>query len=176
MDEKLRDKIVTAVEKSFCAAGAKDYESGIEQARKLIALAYDGVESMKTPNDLRALLDSCPSLSRREQMICFFVAWNLPGLCRIALKLAAKRVAHDLPAINTGRPPALSTGQILEALNYVSKLNRSGCPLEVAQWRTARKFDCSLRTIQRLWKDRAEFSSDSANPEVSVEEVIEYFK
>jgi hypothetical protein len=32
------------------------------------------------------------------------------------------------------------------------------------------KFGCSLRTIERLWKDRAAYKGDAALPEVTMDE------
>lgn len=174
MDEKLREKLVNAVEKSFHVAGARDYESGIEQARKLIAFVYEGVNSMKTPDELRLLLDSFPALSKREELIGLFIAQNLPGILRLGLKLAAKKAASDLPGLKSGRPPALSLQQVHEALDYVSKLNRQGCPFEVAKLRTGQRFGCSPRTIERLWKGRAAFADDSPVIAPTIDEALSY--
>jgi hypothetical protein len=174
VNEKLRDKIVDAVEKSFRIAGAKDYESGIEQARKLIAFAYEGIDSMKTQDDLRAGLDSCSPLSRREELIGLLIAQNLPGILRLGLKLAAKKAATDLPILNSGRPQALSSQEARDALDYVSRLNRQGCPFEAAKSRTAQKFNCSIRTIERLWKDRSILLSDQETPDVTIDEALRY--
>ncbi len=174
MDQKLREKFVDAVEKSFLVVGAKDYESGMNQARKLIAFAYEGIESMKTPDDLRTLLDSCPPISKREQLIGLLIAQNLPGILRLGLKLAAKRAVTDLPALNSGRPPALSSQKAHEALDYVSKLNRQGCPFEVAKSRAAQKFRCSLRTIERLWTKRESIDDEEEIVEVTMDDALNY--
>lgn len=160
VDERLREKLVDALEKSFRAVGAADYGSGIEQARKLIAFASDGIESIKTADDLRTALDSCSPLKKREELMCLLLAQSLPGLLRLGLKLAAKKAASDLPPLNNGRPPALSRMQAKEAIDYVSKLHRSGCQFEAAKFRTAQKFQCSLRTIERLWKERSRYLED----------------
>jgi hypothetical protein len=174
VDEKFREKFVDAVEKSFKVMGAQDYESGIEPARRITTFAYEGVESIKTPDDLRAVLDALPPLSRREQLIGLLIAQNLPGILRFGLKIAAKKAASDLPALNSGRPPALSSQQGHEALDYVSKLNRQGCSFEVAKSRTAQRFGCSLRTIERLWKDRAAFLNNQEERDVTIDEALRY--
>jgi hypothetical protein len=174
VDEKLREQIVSALEKAMKAVGAKDYESGMEQTSRLAAAVHESVESMKTLDDLRVLLDRLPPLSKREELIISMISRNLPGILRLGFKLAAKRAAADLPALANGRPPALSSQQAHEAIDYVSKLNRQGCSFEVAKSRTAQKFACSLRTIERLWKDRAAFLNDQGEPDVTIHEALRY--
>jgi hypothetical protein len=173
VNEKLREKIIAAVEKSIKIAGAKDYQSGMEQARKLLAFLYEGVESMKTPDDLRTLLDGCPPMSRREEMVYLLLAQNMHHVLRLGLRAAAKKAASDLPG--GGRPPALSKKEAREALDYLAKLNRMGCPFAVSKTRTAQKYGCTVRTIERLWSQRASFSDDAKEPEVSLEEAVYYF-
>jgi hypothetical protein len=174
VDKKLREQIVSALEKAMKAVGAKDYESGMEQTSRLAAVVHESVESMKTLNDLRIMLDKLPPLSKQEEKIALLVARNLPGVLRFGLKLAAKSAAADLPALNSGRPPALSSQQAHEAIDYVSKLNRQGCSFEVAKSRTAQKFACSLRTIERLWKERASFLDNEEEPDATIHEALRY--
>lgn len=172
MNEKLREKIVIAFEKSIQRAGAKDYQSGMEQAGKVLAFFCERVEAMKSPDELRTLLDRLPPMSKHEEMIALVLAQNLHHVFRLGLKAAAKRVATDFPI--GGRPPALSNQDARVALDYVSKLNRQGCPLEVAKSRTAQRFSCSVRTIERLWAQRARFFGEAAAPEVSLEEALHH--
>jgi hypothetical protein len=174
VDEKLREKFVVAIEKSVRVAGANEYESGMAQARRLIAFAHEGVESMKTLDELRALLDKIPPLTKREEVIGLLIARNLPGILRLGLKLAAKKAATNLPSLNNGRPPTLSSQEAHEALDYVSKLNRQGCSFEIAKLRTAQRFGCSLRTIERLWKDRAALLEDQPAHEPTMDEALSY--
>ena len=58
----------------------------MEQARKLVAFAYAGIEAIKAPDDLRAALDSCLPLTKREEMICLLFAQSLPALLRFGLR------------------------------------------------------------------------------------------
>ena len=172
MNEKLREKIVVAFEKSIQIAGAKDYQSGMEQARKLLGFFYEAVGSLKTPDDLRKMLDGCPPLSKYEEVIALMLAQNMHHVLRLGLKAAAKKATSDFPA--GGRPPALSHKEACEALNYVSKLNREGCPFEVARSRAAQRFGCSVRTIERLWSQRERFSDDAAEPKATLDEALHY--
>jgi hypothetical protein len=80
-----------------------------------------------------------------------------------------------LPALNSGRPPALSSQKANEALDYVSKLNRQGCTLEVAKSRAAQRFGCSLRTIERLWIKRESIDADEEIVEVTMNDALNYF-
>jgi hypothetical protein len=171
LDEKLREKIIAAVEKSIQIAGAKDYQSGMVQTSKLLAYFYEHIESMKTPDDLRALLDRCPPMSRYEKALALVLAQNLHHVLRLGLKAAAKKAASDLPA--GGRPSALANDKALEALDYVSKLNRKGYPFEVAKSRAAHNYGCSVRTIERLWAKRESISEEML-PDVTIEDALRY--
>ena len=68
---------------------------------------------------------------------------------------------RTLPAMNGGRPSAMTADQVQEALDYVSKLVRQGVSLEIAKKRAGQKFACSLRTIERHWATRGEPAEDN---------------
>jgi hypothetical protein len=94
----LREQIVLAVEKSFRGAGANDYEEGLNKPKKLIEWVYRGIEAIQTRYGLRAPLDSCPPMSKREELRAIFVAASLPLLIRTGLQIAAKKAAATIPA------------------------------------------------------------------------------
>jgi hypothetical protein len=107
LNEKLREQIVLAVEKSFRKVGANDYEEGLNKAKKLIEWVYQGIEAIQTRDGLRAALDSCPPMSKRDELRALFIAISLPLLIRTGLQIAAKKAAATIPAPKGGRPPAL---------------------------------------------------------------------
>ena len=174
MDEKLREKLVLAIERSARMAGANDYEEGMESARNLITWVYDRIQSIRTLDDLRAVLDSCPPFSRREEAILLFLVNQMPQVIRFGLKVAAKKATSTLPAPKGGRPLAIPASEAREVLDYILLLYRKGCTFEVAKNRAAQKFGCHLRTVERLWSRRALIGDEDQPIEVKIDDVLEY--
>ena len=174
MDEKLREKFVSAIENAMRVAGANDYNEGMQTARKLLEWACNNVRSIQTLDDLRAALESCPPLSKREEMIGLFLANRLPQVIRFGLKIAAKRAADTVPSMKGGRPLAIPPQRVGEVLDYVSKMNRIGCSFETAIQRASQRFGPSERTIERLWAKRASISDEEPVIEITLEEALKY--
>jgi hypothetical protein len=174
VNEKLREKLVAAIERSLLAAGAKDYEEGLQATKKLIEWAHQNVQAIQTRDGLRAALDACPPMSKREALRALFIAAGLPFLFRTVLQMASKKVAATIAAPKGGRPPAIPPQKTGEVLDCVSALMRKGCTFEAAIERTARRFGSSERTIERLWARRGSISEDELMPEVTMDEAIEY--
>src|SRR5271170_785105 len=154
LDEKTREKIVASFENAMRTVGAQNYEDGVETVARLIRFASDGIETMRTPDQLRETLDRLPPLSMRERMMILFLMPRLPQLLRLGLKMLGEEAGRTLPAPDGGRPRSMSADTVEEALDYVCKLQRQGVRLEIAKLRTAQKFGCSLRTIERYWRTR----------------------
>jgi hypothetical protein len=174
VNEKLREKLAAAIEKSLLAAGAKDYEEGLNTTKKLIEWAHQNVEAIQTRDGLRAALDACPPMSKREELRALFIAAGLPLLFRTVLQMAAKKVAGTIPAPKGGRPPAVPPQKTGAVLDCVSGLIRKGCTVEAAITRTALRFGSSERTVERLWAKRGSISDDEMLPEVSMDEALLY--
>jgi hypothetical protein len=174
VEEKLREKFVSAIEKSVLTAGAKDYEEGMQTARKLLGWAHDNIQSVQTRDDLRKVLDSCPPLTKREEVIALFVMSRLPQIMRFVLSVAAKKAKETIPSTTGGRPSAIPPEKIRDALDYVSALHRKGCSFEAAIKRTAQRFGTSDRTIERLWAKRESMTDDDLMPEVTIDEAVKY--
>jgi hypothetical protein len=174
VDEKLREKFVSAIERAVLVAGAKNYEEGMKSATKFLGRLHEDVRTIETRDDLRNLLDSCPPMSKREEMIYLFFANHLPQVIRLGLKTAAKKAADTIPPMKPGRPPAIAPQRIAEVLDNVATLYRKGCSLEVAIYRTSQRFGTSERTIERLWAKRESITDDELMPEVTMDEALEY--
>ena len=165
---------MSAIEKWIVVAGAKDYAEGMESASKVIGWFYERTQMVKTRDDLRALLDSCPAMSKREELTYLFLANHLPQVIRPGLKNAAKKAADTIPPRKGGRPPAIAPQKTGEVLDCVSALMRKGCTHEAAIYRTAQRFTSSERTIERLWAKRGSISDDELMPEVTMDEAIAF--
>ena len=165
---------MSAIEKWIVLAGAKDYEEGMKKLRSLIGWVHDRIQFVQTRDDLRAVLDSCPPMSRREELTYLFLANQLPQVIRPGLQIAAKKAADTIPPMKGGRPPAIAPQKTSEVLDCVSTLIRKGCTLEAAIYRTAQRFTSSERTIERLWAKRGSISDDELMPEVTMDEAIAF--
>lgn len=174
MDEKVRERFVSASDKWVLLAGAKDYAEGMKKAAILIGRIHEIVRLIQTREDLRAALDSCAPLSKRQERIYLFLAENLPQVIRVWLKFAAKKAADAIPPMKGGRPPAIAPQKTGAVLDYVSALIRKGCSSEVAIHRTAQRFGSCDRTIERLWAKRGAITESDLMPDVTMDEAIEY--
>jgi len=161
LDEKTREKLVASFEEAIRAVGAPSYEEGFETLARLIRFAGEGIETIGTRDKLRETLDRLPPLSIRDRFICMFIAGHLPQLLRWGLRKMADDAARTLPAMPAGRPTSMTANQREEALDYICKLLRQGVALEIAKQRTADKYGCSLRTIERYWAAREESAEES---------------
>jgi hypothetical protein len=107
-------------------------------------------------------------------MIGLLLANRLPQVVRLGLKIAAKKGADTLPAMKGGRPPAIPVSHAGEVLDYVAKLIRVGCSLEIAIQRASDRFGASVRTIQRLWTKRESISDEEPVIEITMDEALKY--
>lgn len=160
MDEKMREKMILAIENAMRKAGAQNYEEGLKSATKFIEFLYNGVHSIQTIEGLRKTLDSCEPLSKSDERLILYAMEHLPSLMRIGLKLVAKKAAYTLPLPPSGRPPALSARESQEMLDYIWALNRKGTPMSAAKYRASQKYGCSQRTIARLCNNRSSIPDD----------------
>ncbi len=154
VEEKTREKMVSAAEKAILSLGEPTYEDGMKKAVKLLEFVTDRARSIQTPDEFRTALDACEPLSRSEEILVLFAMRNIPSLVRVCLKMAAKSASADLPAPPGGRLPALTAQQAKEAVDYVWELTRKGASMDTAKLRAGQKYGCSRRTIDRLCANR----------------------
>jgi hypothetical protein len=172
VDEKMREKMVLALENAVRVAGARDYEEGMKQAKKLIDFADNGIQSIQTIEGLRKTLDSCLPTSKSEEKVVLLAIKLLPQLLRVGLKMAAKKAVSALPPPPAGRPRVTTANKTQEVLIFISELHRKGCSLKVAKGRASRRFEISLRTIERLWSNRGSVHED----EPTFKEVLRFIQ
>ncbi len=92
-------------------------------------------------------------------------------LSRLSPAVSSKTAIDTLPRLKGGRPPAFPPETECELLDFVSKLQRNGLRLQLAQQRAATRFHSSLRTVERLWKNRGIPPEKPVNPE----DVVAFF-
>jgi hypothetical protein len=172
----MREKLVVAFAQIASLAGAPSFEEGMSQVRELVGKVTDFtlfvnnvIQSVRTVEDVGEMFNSQVSISPKEETLLLFAMENLPQILWQALTTVAEKAKSSLPAPHGGRRPAFTAEESQEVLDYVSQLHRKGAPLHIAKGRAAQRFDCSRRTIQRLWTSR---ESVPLEPRPTIQEVI----
>ena len=165
MTEATREKLIAAMEQAMIDAGAQDWNSGMAQMSRILETLTTKTKQIDSKDKLREVMDSAPSLSRWEERILLYSFENLWPLMRKLAQHVAKKAIDTLPPLKGGRPPAFHSQTSGEILDYVSKLHRSGYSMELAKERAAIRFDCSQRTVERLWKNRGNPPEKPVTPE-----------
>lgn len=171
MDEEVREKMISAIEKAAREAGAQDYEEGLKSVIKFTEFLNTNARSIQTTEGLRKVLDSCEPLSKSEEKLALFAMEHLSSILRICFKLAAKKAAATLPPPPSGRPPAFCARESEEVLDYISALHRKGSLLDAAKERASQKFGRSRRTIERLWSNRGSIAEDKPTIEAVISRI-----
>ena len=160
VEEKMRERMIVAFEKTVRMAGAPSFEKGMCQAKEKLGIASSWVlfvnnfiQPIQTVEDLREALESRMFLPEREQAQLLFALEKLPQIVREGSLMASKRLAATFPP-QGGRKRAFTVRESQAVLDYVSQLNRDGASMPAAKDRAAQNFHCSRRTIDRLWKQR----------------------
>jgi hypothetical protein len=122
----------------------------------------------------------------REAFSQFVQTWeadaeaNLPivlGLFQMVPKILKKEVARmiqktiqkHLIAIPPGRPKAVEDSTKRQICDSVIDLYRKGIPVSTAQERIAARHEVSLRSVQRIWRQR--YTLEETKPE-SIRDII----
>ena len=171
MNEKLREELVSGIEKAFLKVGAQSYESGTLQAKKLLALALDGIQNIQSKDGLRTILDSFPPMTRRNELMLRIIVNRMPHLLRFGLTTLSKIAKSNLPSFPAGRPSLYTGAKAQEVIDCVKELYGKGISFSAAKERASWKFQLSVRTVERLWARRASILED--NP--SVQEALAFF-
>jgi hypothetical protein len=148
-----RDRIIAEMERVFILAGAKDYDSGMAQYRKILDWLNRQYEPMSSKPNLASALDAMPEPSWLTVRFMLGVFQYAPQLIRYGLKELSSRAEEDFEEIPRGRPglDAFSKAQIVA---HIGKRHMAGYSLDQAKKSAARQFGVSETTIQRAWDDR----------------------
>jgi len=129
----------------------------VEKWKRYAALFQQVWDNAKSREELTAfLLTTGPDPKPEELETVLTLIRTVPYLLRNQFQGVAKR----LPPSPGGRPRGLSPEESKEVCLQIGKLYGLGVGLPDAQKRLARRYDVSLRTIQRAWQERTKWKSD----------------
>src|SRR4051812_29773783 len=99
MRAEVRDRLIERLDEVARWAGASDFDSGMADATRFFAALLEGIQRMKTKDDLRKLLDELPDLSMAEEQLLLASARFAPQLLSAAAKYLAKQLGADAPPL-----------------------------------------------------------------------------
>jgi ribosomal protein L28 len=155
------------LEKAFIWAGAQDFDHGMAVFKKLVDKLQSCHDEMRTKEYFASQLDKLPEPSWLEKRYIQGVFKFLPQLLLFGAKQFVQKAEDEIPPLPRGRP-APDAWVKAQIVAEIGKKEMVGCSHKQAKFRTARKFNMSLSTVQRIWDDRG-------NPgEVDFRSVLRY--
>ena len=109
-------------------------------------------------------------ITAEQEMLIRGVIENFPAIVIGFFENALPMVRKEFPAVNSGRPKSLTSGEERAACEYIGKLHVEGVEMKIAKQRAAQKFNVSVPTINRTWAERKKGHIPSAK------EIMEIFK
>ena len=110
------------------------------------------------------------NVTAEDEMFIRGVTKNFPAIAVGFFENALPIIRKEFPAINSGRPKALTSEEERAACEYIGKLHVEGVEMKIAKQRAAQKFNVSVPTINRTWAERKKGHIPSAK------EILEIFK
>jgi hypothetical protein len=161
--EQLCDQLISETEQSCQKMGLDLYEimqrapAIVEKWKRYYGLFQQVWNHARSREELTAFLITGPDPSPEEMETVLTLIRTIPYLLRSSFQSATK----SLPPSPGGRPRELRPEQRKEICLQIGQLYGLGVELRDAQKRLAQRYDVGLRTIQRVWQERAKWSSNS---------------
>jgi len=124
------------------------------------------METVRTREQIAALLDAEPEPSASTILAFESVTRYAPYLLNRLVKKVAKDAVKGLPEHPPGPKPVVEQRQKRAICDYIGSLYARGISLGNAQKRASARWVISLRSVERIWAQRARLDE----PEVSIEE------
>ena len=163
MREDLCQQLIAEAEQLARILGGDFYEvmkkapQVVEKWRRHYFLAHEIWNHASTRESLRTFLLSMPDPDPVELARWISFLRTLPHILRKDLQTAA----HNLPPSPGGRPRELTPSECREICSEIGRLYGQGVKIREAQKRMAQRYNKGLRTIQRAWRGRAQWKSDT---------------
>jgi len=155
MRAETKERILAALETSFRVAGAENLEQGMALCSRLFESLYRAFEPLKNRKTISAWFDQVPEPGPEDEAMLVACCEMLPTLLRMNVQAFAEELSKTMPHAPGGRPQALSPDAQKEICKFIGQLHSEGVELREAKKRASRKWDVSVRTVQRLWSTRA---------------------
>lgn len=170
MRPESRDQFLANADAAARAMGGTSFQDGIDLAKRNLEFLTELLNKVATPEMLRKGLDELEISPELESTLIQFVGAG-PLVVRWLYKQLDESAKKTLPVLPNRRPPVPAKSQV-EMLRYVNKLHfQHEVPLETAKQQAAKRFGCSVRTIERYWRDRKQILENG--PKYTFNELIE---
>jgi hypothetical protein len=170
MDDARREEIVSALEETARALGAKGYDEGVAIFKGLLTFLNSTVPAIETKEALRTTLETLPQLPAELEEMLPQAIRQLPQFMRYEIKMLSHTAASTLPSAGTGRPRAATPEKAQEVMRSITKLYESGCTLAVAKDRAAKLHGLSRRTVERINSQRGKIPATT----VTLQDLISF--
>ena len=163
MKKEVCEHLICEFEQSFQKMGLDFYEAMkrapavVERWKKYYPVAQRVWSNSRSREELSAALLAGPDPDPEEFETWLAFIRTLPYFLRNSLQ----GIAKGLPPSPGGRPRQLTPQECMEVCLRLGQLYGQGVEVADAQKRMARRYDVSLRTIQRAWQERAKWKSNS---------------
>ena len=176
MRPELRDEFLRAADEAVQQVGCESFDKAVDLVCRLAEGLAPYVHAMRTRERLIAMFDQMEDTP--PEMEAFAVAFirRLPQLFAVVVtENVPSAVQEFLPERKRGRRSAISEQDQAALCNYIGELHvRKGVAEAVAKSRAAQKFGVSLRTVHRIWNDRAAIMARVPEPDIAT--LIEFGK
>ena len=146
---------VQASESALAEAGLSDpYKHG-ERVFQWLGRNREMIEAIRSREALTAFIKSAPEEVVQYLPIAAALIQMAPGIVTSEVIRMVHQSAKDNPvSVPSGRPVVLADSAKDEICDSVSGLHRKGVPLTVAKARSAERFGVSMRSVERVWRQR----------------------
>lgn len=157
MRPELRDEFLRAADEAVQQVGCGSFENAIDFVCRFAEGLLNLAQPMRTREGLEKAFDGMADLDADMEQVAIALTRRLPQfLAVVVTEHGAKAVQEFLPERKRGRRAAIAEQDQAALCDYIGELHvRKGVSEAVAKRRAAQKFGVSLRTVHRIWNDRA---------------------
>jgi hypothetical protein len=173
MRREARDRFLAALDAAGKSLRGSGTQEGIDLIRRGLAKLTEIFDSAQTPELLAQGLDTMEISPELEEMMIQAVESGPLFLSWIVMQLhqSAKTSLPRLP----NREPAVTGRAQVEMVQFINKLNfEDDVRLEDAKARAAKRFGCSVRTVERYWREKKKILANG--PKYSFQELLKELK
>jgi hypothetical protein len=159
MRPEAKEQLLANLDESARALGGTSIQDGIVLARRILAKLVEIMDTVQSREQLVKALDDWNVLPELESLMIQGAA-DAPRILRWMAMNTNKAANASLPSLPKGRPAVPAQKQV-EIVEFVKDLYvQHGVQLEDAKRRAAKRCRCSIRTVERCWRDRRRILKD----------------
>jgi hypothetical protein len=151
MKDDTIEKVLAALNEAFRPLGYDRFDEGIAKVAGLFKQIAEATSVMQNRDALRDWLRKIPDPEAPAELEQFIQL--LSGLV-YTIRQVAPEVVKSMPHAPGGHPPATTLEERRKICAEIDRMYTDGLRCLVAQKRIAKRYNVSLRTVQRIWKER----------------------